>query len=120
MSKAHAAVAAAAVLLLGACSGGSTTPAAPVVTAVAIPSPDAAQATALLAALGAIDPSLNEAKSVSRARSMCSSILANAKGEGGVTPLVDVVRTRFTADQLTDAQAQAVIEAIQSSTWCAE
>lgn len=84
-----------------------------------IPSPDAAQAIEIQAALAAIDPSFDEEKSASRSRDMCDAILRDRAGNSHPSiSLEDQVRTRYTADHLTDEQAQAVIAAVESAAWC--
>lgn len=107
---------------LGACSSEEAAPeaSASATSVSTIPKPDDAQAAALLEQLTAIDASLNEEKSVSRSRDQCTSLLAAAAGEGGTTSLGDQVRARFTADHLTDEQAQAIADAIMSGGWCVE
>ncbi len=107
---------------LGACSGKEAAPeaSASATTVSTIPEPDQGQAAALLGKLATIDQSLNEDKSISRARDQCTSLLADARGEGGTGTLGDQVRSRFTADNLTDEQAQAIADAIMSGGWCVE
>lgn len=88
------------------------------------PEPDEAQAAEMLVQLGAIDATLNEDQSVERAESMCDSILAEARGEGHPNfTLVELAQTRFThpdRGDLTDEQAQQVVDVITSSAWCVE
>lgn len=87
-----------------------------------IPAPDEAQAADLLVALGAIDPSLDRDVSISRARNMCESILAEARDEGGNFTLEELVRLRFTGvdPPLDDDQVAAILDLISSSEWCHE
>lgn len=84
-----------------------------------IPKPDEAQAAALLDALAAIDPGLNEEKSISRSRDQCTSILNEQAGEPHPQySLVELAQTRFSSTELTEAQAQAVNAAIMAGGWC--
>lgn len=85
-----------------------------------IPKPDETQAVDLLAALSAIDPDLDRDVSITRARDMCTSILAEARGEGGTFTLEELVLRRFTGvdPALDDGQVAAIIDLIRSSEWC--
>lgn len=107
---------------LGACSSEEAAPEASASATYesTIPEPDQGQAAALLGQLATIDQSLNEDKSISRSRDQCASLLRAAAGDPGNMSLGDQVRTRFTADHLTDEQAQAVADAIMAGGWCVE
>jgi hypothetical protein len=108
--------------LLTACGGGGdearpSTPAVTSAPASSIPSPSQPQAGALLGQLAGVSSTLNDTRSVSRARDLCSQIL------GGVTAdkLVSGTVTRFSGDasgQITDAQAQQVVDIVRSAEWC--
>lgn len=91
------------------------------VSPASAPSPDAAQSAELIGLLGEIDPTLGEEKSVSRARDMCATVLRVDAGEPAhpTLSLEDIVRTRFTAEHLTDEQALQVVDAIRAGGWCA-
>lgn len=118
------------VLVLAGCGGGgeeeagATSDAAAEEVLASDPEPDEAQAAELLEALAAIEPTLDEEQSVERAESMCDSILAEARGEGHPQySLVELAQTRFThpdRGELTDEQAQAVVDVIAGSAWCVE
>lgn len=108
---------------LGACSGGAAEAEAPAAGYVStIPKPDAAQAAELVTALAAVDPALGEDadQTVSRSRSQCESILAEAAGTlAGPRSLVELVQYRFTGSiEYTTEQAQAINDAIAASAWC--
>ena len=83
-----------------------------------IPAPDATQSAALLSDLGAIDSRMDHERSIDRARNMCDAMLAEARGEGGNYTLVELVKLRF-YDDLSDGQAQSVIDVIAAGGWCA-
>ena len=85
-----------------------------------IPKPSDEQAAELLVALGDIEENLGRDKSIDRARNMCESILAEARGEGGTFTLVELVHSRFLGSELTDEQAQAVVDVIANSEWCVD
>lgn len=96
------------------------------IEAPTIPSPDAGQGATLVAVLAEIDSSMGEKpeKTIDRARNMCDSMLAERRGEGGNFTLVETVKKRFIGledtDELTDAQAQQIIDAIDAGVWCVE
>jgi hypothetical protein len=118
------ALAVGALLMTTACSGSSEPEPEETITqieGVSAPSPDADQSVALLAALAAIDPTLDEGdKSVRRARDMCSSVvLYDETGSAHSTySIEELVRIRFTADHLTDEQTMQVVDAIRTGGWC--
>lgn len=107
----------------GACSGGAAEAEAPTAEYVStIPKPDSAQATELVATLAVIDPALGEDadQTVSRSRSQCESILADAAGAlAGDRSLVELVQYRFTGSiAYNDDQAKAINDVIAGSPWC--
>lgn len=108
---------------VSACSGGAAEAEAPAAEYVStIPKPDAEQAAELVATLAVIDPALGEDadQTVSRSRSQCESILADAAGTlAGDRSLVELVQYRFTGSiTYNDDQAQAINDVIAGSAWC--
>lgn len=109
------------LLLSAGCSAapeaGAPATSPPAGPAVTLPSPNAAQQEALLAALAKIDPRLTDGQAVDRARSLCGSILGMATAD----QLIAAVKARFAGGggpPLTDGDAQRVLSAIGANGFC--
>lgn len=105
---------AATVAALAGCSSNDDKPTKPASsTAAGIPSPDSGQTAVLLTKLADVAPALNDQRSISRARNVCSDIKAGASD----AEVASMAKARFSDDtlKLTDAQAAAIVAAVKAS-----
>ncbi|MEU0520100.1 hypothetical protein [Streptosporangium sp. NPDC006007] len=94
-------------------SAGSPTLTAAIVSN--IPRPNARQAEELLYGLRRIDPELDRARSIGRARNTCSDLLHNEPRAAAVE------RTRLRFDGIADidaTDARAIVKLIETGGWC--
>ncbi|MGW4411169.1 hypothetical protein ACWEJ6_44560 [Nonomuraea sp. NPDC004702] len=81
-----------------------------------IPKPDTDQAEKLLYGLREINPELDRARSIDRARNVCSSLLS------GITraKIIEGARIRFEGGdvEISDADAQKIVKLVEDGGWC--
>lgn len=105
-----ASIAAVALILAEALSGSGSALSEP-----AFPAPSEEQAAALLAGLRRIDPALDHERSIGRARNVCLDLL----GGSPRAAVVERTRRRFTGSaSVSSADAEAIVELIESGGWC--
>lgn len=107
-------------LLLAGCSATAAAPAGQDrrgdAQALAIPSPDPAQTSNLLAGLRKIDPELDHERSIGRARDTCLKLLA---GDQKRSAVVEATRQRFDGTaSVSVADARKIVALVEGSGWC--
>ncbi len=107
------------LIFTAACNSASSAAATSTTAAAAVggstPKPNAAQEQAILTGLRAIDPAIvgTEAGAIDNARNTCSSILAGVPD----ATLLRNTKLRFDHTDLTDDQAEQIIELVKT-TFC--
>ncbi|MFD0889156.1 hypothetical protein ACFQ08_31875 [Streptosporangium algeriense] len=80
-----------------------------------IPKPNAQQTEDLLYGLRKIDPELDRARSIDRARNTCSDLLAGKKRD----QVVENTRLRFDGvAQIDTADAEKIVALVEQGGWC--
>lgn len=111
-----------AVLVAAALSAGgkpsataTPSPSTSYVFAEAVPKPNADQAEVLLRGLREIDPGLDRARSIDRARNTCWSILEGLSR----AQVVKSTRLRFDgATRVTSSDAEKIVKLVEGGGWC--
>lgn len=84
-----------------------------------IPFPNAGEATTLIAGLTVIDPSLDDGKTVSRARNVCQrSINGEHPTADGLSNYIQQEFQDGDTPIVSASTAEAIIALVKASSWC--